>query len=200
MNIDVLINMVKLRMDEVSPFEDEEMVSSPLIESSLKEAANNIVMLFPINLFDNTPQVNVTPVAHQDGSGYFSVPTDMLRFVRLKMNGWERPVTTLIPTHDPLYKLQYDPILRGGAARPVAFLTVTKNGRVIEYFSVPSGTTHTVTDFTYINKKSPEDIPDNLAVALTWEAAKLVYLSMQDANSATICQNNVAQQLNMFQQ
>lgn len=48
MNRDEIINIVKVKMDEVSPFEEEELVSSSLIEQLLDFAAGSVVRLFPI--------------------------------------------------------------------------------------------------------------------------------------------------------
>lgn len=204
MSRDEIINMVMIRMDEVTPFEEGAMVTSPLIASLLQEAANNIVLTFPSHLF--TPLLQAPglyePVlfVKEDGSGSIRIWEEFLKFVSLRIIGWERPVTTLSSTSDPIYSLQSDPYLRGNPSRPLAFKTSIKGHKSIEYFSLPKGVTHELDHFQWIAEKKPEDIPDKLLSALAWETAKLAFMALQDPNGATISANNVQQQQMQFQQ
>lgn len=199
MSRDEIINMVMIRMDEVTPFEEGAMVTSPLIASLLQEAANNIVLSFPAHLFTPSTGTSVTAQKNDDGSGFINAPSAMIKFLKLMMNGWERPVTTLYSTLDPVYKLQSDKYLRGKPSKPMAFHAHKEGQKGIEYYSVV-GDTHTVNEFVYLSSIPPENMPDKLLSALAWETAKLAFMALQDPNGATISANNVQQQQMQFQQ
>lgn len=185
MNRDELINIVKVKMDEISPFDEEEMVSSTLVETLIDFAANNVVRLFPERYLPSTSNNTIPAHKNSDGSGYIDLPDDFQRFLRLKMDKWERPVSEVITEADPKYAQQFNKWIRGGVAFPVVALKADR----IEYFSVPSGE-HKVESFAYVKRLKAEQIPDTLVDAMTWEAARLAFDSLQDAQSSAVCTNN----------
>ncbi len=199
MNIDEIINLVMIKMDEVSPSDDPVMVSSPLIKSVLQEASDNIVLTFPAHLF--VPETaNPVLIVNDDGSGSIRTQAQMLRFLSLRIRGWERSVVNVLSMQDPAYKLQSDPYLRGNPSRPLAFYSFKDGHRTIEYYSLPLSVTHELDHFHFLKITDPTAIPERLINALTWEAAKLAFMILQDQNGAVLSANNVTQQLTQLSQ
>lgn len=186
MNRDEIINIVKVKMDEVSPFEEEELVSSSLIEQLLDFAAGSVVRLFPDHQLPTITDNSISLTKNPDGSGYFTLPDSFQRLVSLRLESWERPVTKAITDKDPSYSIQFNKYIRGGVTFPVA----VQKSRTMEYFSVPKEMSHELKEFTYIKEMKAEEIPDVLIDALTWECARLAFDSMQDTQSAAACTNN----------
>jgi len=127
-----LIFSVKLKVDEL-------MAQSEGVRFSLSETANsNVIDLYINGLLDETAkQIHQTaplhvivpndggtipPVVNADNSGYLYLPSDYLRFVTFKMQGWKQEVTEPITVSDPKYKAQKYLVTRGGIAKPVVAL------------------------------------------------------------------------------
>ena len=127
-----LIFTVKVKVDEL-------MAQSEGVQFSLSDTDNsNVIDLYINSLLDETakhihqtaPLHAIVPndggaidsVENADGSGYVYLPSDYLRFVAFKMQGWSQDVTEPITINDPRYKLQKYLPTRGGAAKPVVAL------------------------------------------------------------------------------
>jgi hypothetical protein len=202
MTRDELIGLVKIKMDEASPFESDEMVSSSLIDSVLDEAISNALLKLPTHRLPQTV-VTTSPVKNSDGSGYIPLPEDYLRFVRLKMAGWERPVTELITIESPEYLLQKNTVLRGGVAKPKAAIIYdgSTGYSAIEYYSLPtSTTTHTAEEFYIITTKEAGELSDTIIPFVSWEAASLAFGVIGDANGLQYAMAKAGEQLNLMKQ
>ena len=127
-----LIFSVKVKVDEL-------MAQSEGIQFSLSDTENsNVIDLYINSLLDETAKHihqtaplhaivpndggTISPVSNADNSGYLYLPSDYLRFVTFKMQGWSQDVTEPITVSDPKYKLQKYSVTRGGAAKPVVVL------------------------------------------------------------------------------
>lgn len=200
MGRDEIIGLIKLKMDESNPFEADEMVSSTLIEGVLDEAASNIALKAPLRLLPVTP-ITATAVKNPDDSalGHIPLPDNYLRFIRLKMDSWERPVTSLISETDPEYIIQQNKYLRGGVSRPVAAIKYHKaSGKnVIEYYSLLNDAP-AVKELLVVTTPLAQDLPDTLIPTLTWEAASLAFQVVGDINAAGLALQKSAEQLNLL--
>lgn len=74
MNRDEIINIVKVKMDEVSPFEEEELVSSSLIEQLLDFAAGSVVRLFPDHQLPTITDNSISLTKNLTGAGISPYP------------------------------------------------------------------------------------------------------------------------------
>lgn len=179
-----LISKVKIKMDELSPFDDGDISPAPLIDEVLDEAAKKIQLELPLHLL---AAEDFAPVAVP--SGTVTLPTDFLRLASFQMACWERPVVKAISKEDPLYALQKNVFVRGGVAKPVVAIYHNGTNKVLEYYSVPAGTTHTVGHALYIKDQAAQELDDSLADALTWKCAAMVYEIMEMYEQAAMATN-----------
>lgn len=161
-------------IDEVYPEATDAVVQHFPLEDFVDEACRRILLAAPLRALPAGADFGDAPLTDRgDGSGTIILPADFLRLRRLRMQGWQRPVTDTIGEDAPQYKLQFDYLTRGGAAKPVAALV---DGRTrLEYYSLPPGAAHIIADARYIPiPKTGEDYPVSLADAAAWMLAALV--------------------------
>lgn len=192
MTREALIELVQARIDELSPFSATDTVelnpSNDLVDKLLDEAAKYILLVFPLYMMptDDIPITSITPNktaagASVTGVGYIPLPTDFLRLHSFKMTDWKRVVNHAISQDSPTYKLQANPVTRGGVAKPVCAVVIDydQGAKVLEYYSV---TNHTVQQRKYVPLKLPDatagTFPDGLAEACAWQCAILVFQTM----------------------
>lgn len=195
MNRDELINNVKAAMDEITPFSEGEMVSSSNIDKMLDFAIEQVVKTFPVYLLPVITKNNITPTKNPDGSGKFTAPQDMFRFVSLTMKGWLQPAKRLVKEDTIEYKIQKDIYLRGGVSHPVA-AEIKRNGQtMIEYYSLPVYVEPEIEEFAYIGDFEIEDLDERITEAIMWNCATLVYSAQHDADGISITKTNYQQLL-----
>ena len=98
---------------------------------------------------------------------------------------------------NPKYWQQQNPALRGGASRPIVFLTkgeteleVFPNDGDVELFrtfDMAEGENGCYTDEAYAK------YPDKLLDITAWKTAELVFSMMQDANGVSVAQAHIQQ-------
>lgn len=173
-----LQNEVKIKLEEIHPDEDIEVINSPLIDSLLNESTDEVQLLAPIYLLDATEHAVSTndQVENTDNTGYIVLPDDFLRLVSFKMSVWKRAVTQAISEENPLYNKQKNTYTRGGIAKPVAvirFEPSENNRKVLEYYSVTNNN-HNIDRLLYVDRKFAENLQDDLVDPLTWICASKV--------------------------
>jgi len=126
-----IIDRVKVKMEEVTPFDDglaillsevKPMVS--YIEEYIQSSCDQILMICPLHLTTPTtiPLSDVLFKSVLDNKrqvGTLTLPDDFIRLHTFKMKGWERPVHFPINTENPQYKEQFNTWGRGGNAKPI---------------------------------------------------------------------------------
>ena len=201
-----IIDVVKTKLDELSPFEDVNVDAVDMIDKVLDDSGNTIRRIVPTHLLDAV-DLFTDPNNHienADGSGLIIIGNKtesiFIRLHSLKLNQWEVPVTKTISVDDPKYKLQRYSATRGGLCKPVAVLRYhyqpstptfpfVVDGMVIEYFSVPAGTSHTVDYAKYVMSGPAQDltIQTNLLVdPLAWQCAGDIYLIQEKKEQAEL--------------
>ena len=105
------------------------------------------------------------------------LPSDYVRFVSIETKKGLRPISELSPHPSEFYKMQFS-AAKNGYVRPVAFQTTERNIRVFP--------ADDITDFRYIPKYLPEEVPDILVDAYTWLCAGqiLAQMNAKTANAA----------------
>jgi hypothetical protein len=140
-----IIQAVKVRLEELTPFSEGLVVLSPsdevkpvtsYIDSLLNESADEIKMLLPLHML--TPVTLNAPVTVNDGVGTIELPADFLRIHSIKAPAWERDVTQAISPENPMYALQRNRFTRGKSAKPVVAINRTSTKKVLELYSVSS--------------------------------------------------------------
>lgn len=181
-----IITKVKSRIDELSPFSVEELNPEiDLIDKLLDESTTTVLLFLPLYLL--TPSTFPTTLTQTGRTGHIDLPSDFLKLYSFKMDGWATEVTDAISTQHPKYQLQKYEVTMGGVNKPVV---VIKNNKVLYYYSLPAGATHTVTEALYIKNLVPDadpaTIPDDLTDFIAWQCASDVFLAMgeQQASNA----------------
>ena len=194
-----LIGKVKIKIDEMLPegegvqFEVQDLVNTTdnvdlLINAMLDECARYLHQTAPLYVL-TAKASTASSTANADFSGYVPVPSDFVRLHSFKMSLWQREVSgrDLITPEHPKYKLQSNIYTRGGKAKPVCAL----NGRdvsgtytrVIEYYSLADGDTHTIEKFLYIPSVLAENVQanlqDTLASICAWQVLLITHRNDQ---------------------
>jgi hypothetical protein len=195
-----IIEKVKQRLDEISPFADDEVDAVQLIDKILDESATTIRLKAPVSLLNH---VGIDVTLHQsraDGTGYIPLAQDFLRLHTFKLNLWKVPVSeaNIIDINHPKYKLQQHTSTRGGTVKPVVVIRPlvpailvpkwTLNQRMLEYFSVPVGTAtpHDIDYARYIKTGTAQEIEDILVDTLAWQCAGDVYVIQEMPEQAQV--------------
>lgn len=112
-----------------------------IISSKIIEAVKFIHSSAPAYLLDGGNNFGDAVYWKQnDTCGWVLLPEDFMRFVIFEMDDWSRPVFTAISTDDTEYALQASRFkgIRGTAQRPVCFISIRPEGRVLEFYSCKS--------------------------------------------------------------
>lgn len=157
-----IIKAVKVKMEEITPFDDGLMVLNAEvkpIESYISEVFQNsidkLLMICPLSLTAETtlPATGLTATTNNGKSiGKLTIPDDFIRLHTFKMEGWERPVHRCISTENPKYSEQLNPWTRGGNSKPVIV-----NKGYLEIYTYNTG--DTVQTSLYV-KRVDIDAPD----------------------------------------
>ncbi len=184
-------------IDEVSDNTLSNAAHFPLDEF-LDEAGRRVVRMVPLSaLGSGRPLSGVRITDNGDGSGNIELPRDFCRLISLRMAGWQRPVTVPITTDNPDYRKQFNPVLRGGKAKPVAVLV---NGDTeLEYFSIDKGVSHKIEVGRYFGFLCVDNnYPAKLIDITAWQLAELVFSTMYDTTGATTAKNKVTELIGLL--
>lgn len=194
--LNMLKNWVLARMDEITP--DGANYDPPVstLQEELKEAAADVLMMartdlvYPASISpDPMPELTHD---EQLQATFFEAPEDMIRFLRVKMGGWNRSVDQLLSVSMPDYQQQAIPGLRATASRPKAFLVPKAEGkRNIELY--PAG--DTIVSMLYVKRLDPVDMPKELRDAMIWKAAERCLVILRNVESARVAANNAAMKM-----
>lgn len=184
MNREELINAVKVKLEEFSPFEQiedsglevinqtefEENAVRPIrayIDRQLDEAARDILNIIPVTLIhangNNVKAIDTTEIEVIDKVGYISLDnhSDFIKIYTVRLPNWYRSIhESITPATDPiLYEQQGNPFLRGKVVNPVVAIA---NGK-IELYSVTTETIEaTKTIINYVCSTAAEDVQEDL--------------------------------------
>ena len=161
-----IIDRVKIKMEEVTPFDEGLAVSSSevkpftsYIEENIQNSLDELLMICPIHLTSpiNIPLKKGTVdllTSTKDGTrmiGQLDIPSDFIRLHTFKMSSWERPVHRPISIENPEYKYQFNRWGRGGNAKPI----VARNSTKLEIYTYDDGAT--VATALYVARIDTED-------------------------------------------
>lgn len=191
-----LIERVKVKLDELTPFEESLAVALPnadikpvesYIDEALNEAGEEVLLRVPLHKLNPVRGVAPIAVPTEDGIGYVNCPDDFLRLYSFKMEGWQREVEYPISEGSFHYKLQRNKHTRGGVAKPVVVLNHRATAaKQLEYYSLPDGVAHKVEKLLYVPVQLAEDVAENLQVLVIWVCARKVMevLSIKESEVA----------------
>lgn len=190
-----LVKEVKVLLDRnqesaglLAPDDSDTLSQAELIESKIVDAARIIL--------SDAPEVEGTScknaVTWTDSNGYYVgkmvLPTDMLRILSVKAEGWNRPAE-IISESDDAYKYQNCKYgVRGNPERPIAAIVHTANGKSIELYT--STKQDATLAFIYVQVPSITteqkiSLPSVLKDAILYMAGYLTCISLGDTDTAS---------------
>lgn len=186
-----LINMVKTKVDEISPLDAEITPVSLMNDKSvdsfadglLDECAKEVLMRAPSLKVKGT-QEQVEAHGNKDGSGYVVLPEGFLRLLEFRMAEWERSVTEAAEPGSVVAQMQGNRYLRGGISKPVCVYGKRGGEAVLEYYTVKKR--HDVGRFVYVKEALAENVPVELQDVLTWWCASRVLQIFGNVNGAQL--------------
>lgn len=190
-----LVKEVKVLLDRnqesaglLAPSDSDTLSQAELIESKIVDAARIIL--------SDAPEVEGTScknaVTWTDSNGYYVgkmvLPTDMLRILSVKAEGWNRPAE-IISESDDAYKYQNCKYgVRGNPERPIAAIVHTANGKSIELYT--STKQDATLAFIYVQVPSITteqkiSLPSVLKDAILYMSGYLTCISLGDTDTAS---------------
>ena len=193
-----LVKEVKVLLDRnqesaglLSPSDSDTLSQAELIESKIVDAARIILSDAPEDMVEGTSCKNaVTWTDSNDGYyvGNIVLPTDILRILSVKADGWNRPAE-IISESDDAYKYQNCKYgVRGNPERPIAAIVHTANGKSIELYT--SKKNDATLAFIYVQVPSITteqkiSLPSVLKDAILYMAGYLTCISLGDTDTAS---------------
>lgn len=192
-----LVKEVKVLLDRnqesaglLAPSDSDTLSQAELIESKIVDAARIILSDAPEDMVEGTSCTN--SVTWTDNNGYYVgnmvLPTDMLRILSVKAEGWKRPAE-IISESDDAYKYQNCKYgVRGNPERPIAAIVHTANGKSIELYT--SKKNDATLAFIYVQVPSITteqkiSLPSVLKDAILYMAGYLTCISLGDNDTAS---------------
>lgn len=180
------------------------------IESVFVDAWCKAVNVFPKTYFtiiDFSRQKLVSDIPL--GTGYIVLPEDFYSLVSFKMRGWQVASETLIPSSDPIARVQANEYTRGNFVRPVCVLSnkaiksrvddnfIYTQKDVLEYYSVTVGSVQEIEEALYIPLISPlkdnPEINDKLFIPLAYICASTVFYIFEKPDIAQVLENKATE-------
>ena len=192
-----LVKEVKVLLDRnqesaglLAPSDSDTLSQAELIESKIVDAARIILSDAPEDMVEGTLCTN--SVTWTDSNGYYVgnivLPTDILRILSVKAEGWNRPAE-IISESDDAYKYQNCKYgVRGNPERPIAAIVHTANGKSIELYT--SKKNDATLAFIYVKVPSITteqkiSLPSVLKDAILYMAGYLTCVSLGDTDTAS---------------
>lgn len=195
--VSYLVKEVKVLLDRnqesaglLTPTDTDTLSQSELIQSKIVDAARIILTDAPEDMVEGTACTNA--VTWTDSNGFYVgkmvLPTDMLRILSVKAEGWNRPAE-IISESDDAYKYQNSKYgVRGNPERPIAAIVHTANGKSIELYT--STKQDATLAFIYVQVPSITteqkiSLPSVLKDAILYMAGYLTCISLGDTDTAS---------------
>lgn len=192
-----LVKDVKVLLDRnqesaglLAPSDSDTLSQAELIESKIVDAARIILSEAHEDMVEGTACTN--EVTWTDSNGYYVgkmvLPTDMLRILSVKAEGWNRPAE-IISESDDAYKYQNCKYgVRGNPERPIGAIVHTANGKSIELYT--STKKDATLAFIYvqipsITTEQKISLPSVLKDSILYMAGYLTCVSLGDTDTAS---------------
>jgi hypothetical protein len=178
MTREAIIDAVKAKLEEFSPYGSGLAVLSDsgdssirdYIDSVLDEAADEVRLLLPLKFIAGSHLLagGVQMYVSADNVGTILLPSDFLRVHTIRHWSWSGSVHKALFAEHPDYVLQKNPYTRGKCMRPVVVVDDDAASKVLALYSVSSG--DLVSDL-YVSRR----------VAEACEAGVLPYIILMSA-------------------
>lgn len=205
---------VVVKLEEFSPYAPEHEDAGPLlsgqdkleevkpiysyIDETLPQAANEVLLVAPLNKLEPEHAEHRVCVHSQGRIGTISLPDDYLRLYALRMETWTAAVRVAQHPGSPLAYAQDNEWTMGTPQKPV----VIQEHNVLRYYSVaPSAAidgeaacenAHKIEMFKYIPVFSEVgEYSENVAEVIALNCAKKIFEMFQNAEGVTAMSNEI---------
>ena len=191
-----LVKEVKVILDrnqeaaEMIPDDTDTLSQGEIIRGVIVDAAKAIEELAPTSKLDSISVSSLAVAWTEDGGAYvgqLSLPSDLLRLVRVKVSDWKRS-GTIITDKDDSYLYQQNQYVRGNPQRPIVALVHIGGVLVAELYT--SNKKDATADLSYVAAPSIGDSDDKISLceplkdAIVYMAAYLTSISLGDTETA----------------
>jgi len=172
-----IITKVKLKLDEVSTLDTNDVIADTQISGLLDEGVKEILMKVPLHLIVPTA---ITASATAGTPNTLVLDKDYLRLHSFKGSAWNRTLTEVIPDESPKSVYKEFVSTRGSDTKPKLFLSRSGSNYVLQWFG-----TATVTTKNYVKAITASLLQDgttgiDLTDVLAWQVAGNVLLIAGD--------------------
>ena len=191
------IEAVKVKLEEVSPFDEPNSFIAadnepdykevkPIIsyiEKTLDEAAHNCLQALPLTLLHaDIVHSEPTLTIADDGVATFTIQPNT-RFVRFRHPDLRRDITAFITSEDPIYLLQQNKYTRGGQSKPIAVVS-SDEGKMEIYTLLPESQTDKGVLLSIETDKIAENVLSPIEDYIVLECAAMASDIMSDTAAA----------------
>lgn len=201
MNRNQLIEEVKAKLDEISPFDEpagyiqeegdvdfgEVKPIRTLIDKFLDKAAWFCLNNLPISQLGADISTDTLVAKVKDGVGYVFCEMEYKRLVRvIDLSGyWRRDVMQFIATDSPQYKLQQCAFRRGGACKPAVVYCPEKHALELYSFKRDVETVDVMVKYIDCNLKA-QHVQSYISDYIVLMCAAYVYEALGNTNAAAV--------------
>lgn len=168
--LDYLKHWVTARVDELMPSGSSTDGPIGLLEPELDEAARWVLLNARKELvYQAAKDGSDLDTTQKNDKTLIHLPEKYIRFIRLKMTGWNRAIDSLISVDSDQYRHQQNQFNRGRKERPVAAIVAHIKGeskRAIECY--PKDVS--IEEFVFTPRLSSYEMPKDLSEAMVWNA------------------------------
>lgn len=156
------------------------------IKNAIADAVGIVALNSPVRCVNMKDGASATITVGEDG-GAITLPADFVSLIALKIENWKKIVCKALSISSEEYKCEVNKYTRGGINNPMVFESYSSTGKVLEYFTIGSGTSISV--FKYEARYNSTDglnldANDPLAIAVCFMVASLVYSRFENPNTA----------------
>lgn len=194
MNRIEIINKVLAVIDELGGCNDVSIANNFPITTTLDQAGRELLLIAPVGVINRVKSFRGAPiVAKTDGTGEVELPSDFVRMVSFRMDGWHKSVYESVATTSKKYARQFHRATRGGVAQPVVALC----GEKLQYFSVLRDTPHIINEANYVDFVEVDDnYPSKLTDPLVWLTAAKTLKVMSEYEASKMAMEEYERMLN----
>ena len=173
-----LIELVKVKLDELSPFDDgSDHPIDKYLDPLLDRAAEQVLREAPLGLLrHDIIQLTTSNSVLSDSVVTITIPDSVLRVVSVNLPGWVRPITVIHPEGSSEDAIQRLSITRSKPSRPTVVSGQNDGKRVLRCYTHSSPVTNGF--LKAINYKKAEALNEELKEALVSLTAFLFCLTV----------------------
>jgi hypothetical protein len=197
-----LIDRVKVKMEEYTPFAESAMIAAPesmgfdvkpvvsYIKKTLEESCNEVLMVLPLNLIRAERMTIIEQIKNQDGTGALGLGDNFLRVHSFKMKDWKKTLHYAEREDSDIAELQENPYTMGKVYKPVLVyhrsLSIFPRNKALSYYSCEKTSNHEIETSWQVSSFDKDNIQEDLADFYVLNCAKKVYSIFGMADKVTL--------------